>query len=276
MRFDRGLIVLSSLIVIVLASACSSGPKVDPEVEAAWAALTEMKENVDGLRTELRELEAKMMAASEEEAEGADAEDAEEPAEGEGASEAMESAEEMAARAEVLAKKIAELADDFNSDLAAFLNAPANQIIEGEPLTERQAAAIGMKSSEDIELAAEYVEKGGDHRRAIDILRVALQLDPDNAAIQAALEEAQANRFLSEERFALAKKGMTQEEVRNALGQVNLRNIRQFEERGVVAWFYATEEGGPAAAVWFQKDKKSGKLKAYQLKYDAVGGRDSK
>ena len=231
---------------------------------------------INPLAPKVRELEAKVMAAAEEEAEGADAEDAEEPAEGEGASEAMESAEEMAARAEVLAKKIAELADDFNSDLAAFLNAPANQIIEGEPLTERQAAAIGMKSSEDIELAAEYVEKGGDHRRAIDILRVALQLDPDNAAIQAALEEAQANRFLSEERFALAKKGMTQEEVRNTLGQVNLRNIRQFEERGVVAWFYATEEGGPAAAVWFQKDKKSGKLKAYQLKYDAVGGREGK
>ncbi len=270
MRFDRGLIVLSSLIVIVLASACSSGPKVDPEVEAAWATLTEMKENVDGLRTELRELEAKMMAMPEEEAEGGDAE---EPAEGEEASEAMESKEEMAARAEELAEDIAKLADDFNGKLAAFLNAPANQIIEGEPLTERQAAAIGMKSSEDIELAAEYVEKGGDHRRAIDILRVALQLDPDNAAIQAALEEAKANRFLSEERFALAKKGMTQEEVRNVLGQVNLRNIRQFEERGVVAWFYATEDGGPAAAVYFQKDKKSGKLKAYQLKYDAVEAR---
>ena len=126
----------------------------------------------------------------------------------------------------------------------------------------------------DIELVAEYIVKGGDYRRAIDILQVALQLDPDNAAIQAAVEEARANRYMSEERFAQAKKGMTEEEVRNALGQVNLRNIRQFEERGVVAWFYATAEGGPAAAVWFQADKKSGKLKAYQLKYDAVGGKE--
>ncbi len=272
MRSDRGLIVLSSLVVVALAIACGgSGPKVDPEVEAEWAALTEMKESVDGFRTELRELNAKMMAASEEEAEGGEAE---ESAEGEGTTDVMESAEEMAARAEVLEKEIEETADKFNSRLIAFLNSPANEIFEGEPLTERQAMAVSMKSSEDIELAAEYIEKGGDYRRAIDILQVTLQLDPENPEILAALEEARANRYMSEERFALAKKRMTEDEVRNVLGQVNLRNIRQFEERGVVAWFYATAKGGAAAAVWFQKDKKSDTLKAYQLKYDAVGGRE--
>ncbi len=272
MRFDRGMIVLSSLIVVVLATACGqSGPKVDPVVEADWVALTEVKENLDGLRTELRELQAAMMAAPEEGTEGGDAE---EPVEGEGAAEAVESPEEMAARAEKLESDIATKADLFNANLAAFLNNPVNQMIEGEPLTERQATAVSMKSSEDIELAAEYIVKGGDYRRAIDILQVALQLDPDNAAIQAAVEEARANRYMSGERFAQAKKGMTEEEVRNALGQENLRNIRQIEERGVVACFYATEEGGPAAAVWFQADKKSGKLKAYQLKYDAVGGKE--
>jgi hypothetical protein len=270
MRFSREWIVFSLLMVVVLGAACGpSEPKVDPAVEAEWVALTEAKEKLDGLRVEIRELEAAMMAPPEEEAEGGEAGD---PAEGEEAAEVMESPEEMAARAEALNTEIGDLADDFNGRLAAFLNDPANQIIEGEALTERQAAAVNMKSDEDIELAAEYVNRGGDYRRAIDILQMALQLDPENAEIQAALEEAQANRYLSEERFALAKKGMTEDEVRAALGQVNLRNIRQFEERGVVAWFYATAEGGPAAAVWFQKDKKSGELKAYQLKYDAVGG----
>lgn len=264
MRFSRGLIVFLSLIVVAFVVACGpSEPKVDPEVEAEWVGLTEAKQKVDGLRAELRELKDMMMAP------------AEEVAEGEEAAETGPSPEELAAQAAALDKEIAQLADDFNGRLAAFLNNPANQILEGEPLTERQAAAVSMKSSEDLELAAEYVDKGGDYRRAIDILTVALQLDPDNADVQAALEEAEANRFMSEERFALAKKGMTEAEVRQVLGQVNLRNIRKFDERGVVAWFYATGEGGPAAAVWFQKDKKSGEYKAYQLKYDAVGGAES-
>lgn len=265
MRFRRGLIVFSSMIVAASMVACGpSEPKVDPAVEAEWAELTEAKEKVDGLRTELRELKAKMMAPVEEVAEGDEA-----------AAEAGSSPEEMAERVAALEGEIVTLADDFNGRMAAFLNNPANQILVGEPLTERQAAAVAMKSSEDIELAAEYIVKGGDYRRAIDILTVALQLDPDNAAVQAALEEAEANRYMSQERFALAKKGMTQAEVREVLGQVNLMNIRKFDDRGVVAWFYATGEGGSAAAVWFQKDKKSDTLKAYQLKYDAVDGSTS-
>lgn len=273
MRLNRGLIVFSMLLVAALAVACgSSEPKVDPVVEAEWAALTEAKEKLDGQRAELGELKAQMMAAAEEEAEDGDGE---EPAEGEEALEAMESPEEMAARAEALDKAISGLADEFGGRLAAFLNDPANQIIEGEPLTERQIAAVRMKSSEDIELAAEYIEKGGDYRRAVDILRVALELDPENADVQAALAKAQADRYMSEERFAEAKKGMTQREIRDVLGQVNLRNIREYPDRGVTAWFYATAEGGAAAAVYFNEDKKSGELKAYQLKYDAVGGAES-
>jgi hypothetical protein len=269
MRFSRGLIVFSSLVLLAFAIACGpSEPKVDPAVEAEWTALTEAKAKVDELRGELRELKAEMTAPADEVAEG-------EVAEGEEAAPGA-SPEEMAARVTELDKKIVELADDFNGRLAAFLNDPANQMIVGEPLTERQAAAVAMKSSEDIELAAEYIAKGGDYKRAIDILNLALQLDPDNADLQAALADAEANRFMSEERFALAKKGMTEAEVREALGQVNLINIRKYEDRGVAAWFYPTTEDGSAAAVWFQKDKKSDQMKAYQLKYDAVqGGRET-
>jgi len=266
MRFSRGWIVISLAMVAVLAVACGpSGPKVDPVVEAEWVALTDTKAQLDGLRAELRELEA-MMRASEEEAT-----DGESATSDEASAEPQLSREEMEQKKVELDEKIVELADDFNGRLAAFLNNPANQILEGEPLTERQAAAVSMKSSEDLELAAEYINKGGDYRRAIDILQVALQLDPDNADLAAALKEAEDNRYMSPERFALAKKGMTENEVRDVLGQVNLRNIRRFDERGVVAWFYATGEGGSAAAVWFQEDKKSGMNKAYQLKYDAVG-----
>lgn len=273
MRFSRGWIVFSLSMVVISAISCGpSEPKVDPAVEAEWVELTETKEQLDGLRVELKELEAMIRASGEEDAaEG----DGAEVAEGDEASaEPQLTVEEMEQNKTDLEAEIVRLADDFNGRLAAFLNNPANQIIEGEPLTERQAAAVSMKSSEDLELAAEYVNKGGDYRRAIDILTVALQLDKDNAALQAALQDAEDNRYMSEERFALAKKGMTEAEVRDVLGQVNLRNIRKFDERGVVAWFYATGEGGSAAAVWFQKDKKSGKNKAYQLKYDAVGSGD--
>lgn len=264
MRFSRGLIVFSALTLVAFMVACGpQEPKVDPVVEAEWTALTEAKEELDGLRVEVRELRAQMKAEPEPVPEGE-----------EGAAEPGPTPEEMAERIKELDEQITDMADDFNGRLAAFLNNPANQILEGEPLTERQAAAVSMKSSEDIELATEYIEKGGDHRRAIDILTVALQLDPDNEDIKEALAEAEANRFMSEERFALAKKDMTEAEVREVLGQVNLRNIRKFDDRGVVAWFYPTAEGGSAAAVWFREGK-SGENKVYQLKYDAVGGANS-
>jgi hypothetical protein len=266
MRLDRCLVVFVLLAVVALLPACGpSGPKVDPEVEAAWTWLTENKEALDTMRAELDEVRAMLRAPEPEEGEEGETE------EGEGG-EAMSTKEELGAKARELDQKITDLADEFGGKLAAFLNDPRNQMIEGEPLTERQQAAVRMKSSEDIELAAEYIEKGGDYRRAIDILTMASSLDPENVDVQAALADAEANRFMSEERFATAEKGMTQDEIRNVLGQVNLRNIREYPERNVTAWFYATAEGGAAAAVWFRENKNSGELEVYQLKYDAVEG----
>jgi len=262
MRVDRA-VVLVLLAAVFLLPACSpSGPQVDPEVEANWTWLTENKERLDSLRAELAEVEALRKAPAAEPAGDAEAAQGEPQA----------SAQELAARAGELDKTLTELADEFSGKLTAFLNDPRNQILEGEPLTERQQAAIRMKSSEDVNFAAEYIDKGGDYRRAIDILTMAASLDPDNAEVQAALADAEANRFMSEERFAAAKKGMTQDQVRDVLGQVNLRNIREYPERGVVAWFYATAEGGAAAAVWFRENKKTAELEVYQLKYDAVSG----
>ncbi len=268
MRLDRTFVVAVAVLALVsLVSACGpGGPTVDPEVEAAWTWLTENQETLSGLRAELTEVRAKMRASA---SAGSESEATEgEATEGE----PMPSAEELSAKAAELDSKITELADEFSGNLASFLNDPRNQIIEGEPLTERQQAAIRMKSSEDTELAAEYISKGGDYRRAIDILTMANSLDPDNPAVQAALANAEENRYMSEERFAGAEKGMTQEQVRDVLGQVNLRNIREYPDRKVVAWFYATAEGGAAAAVWFRENSKTGEYEAYQLKYEAVEG----
>lgn len=260
MHSDRNLIVVCCLAVLVLVVACGpKGAKVDPAIEAEWAWLTESKEKLDGLRGELAGVQEAMRAPV---PEGAEEEGAE----------AGPSVDELAAKAKTLENQIADMADEFGARLVGFLNDPSNQMIEGEPLTERQQAAIAMKSSEDIALASEYISKGGDYRRAIDILTTTLQLDPDNADVKAALDSATENRYMSEERFAQVKKGMTQDKVRELLGQVNLRNIREYPDRNVVAWFYATAEGGDAAAVWFREDKKSGDQVVYQIKYEAVGG----
>ena len=242
---------------------------MDEAREAEWASLVEAKGQLDALRQEKAELEAMIetAAAADEEAE----EDAAEAAEGEGADEegeALPTAEEMAAKLGTMEEEVVGKADEFMQGLVAYLN--ADPMIEGEAPTETQVAALRMKSSEDMVLAQEYIDKGGDYQRAMNIYQNSLMVDPDNEDLKAALEQAMIERYMSEERFAAAKKGMTQSEIRAVLGQVNLYNIREYEDRDVTAWFYPTAEGGFAAAVWFKENKRSGELEAYQLKYDAV------
>jgi tetratricopeptide (TPR) repeat protein len=242
---------------------------VDPVREAEWASLVEAKGELDGLREEREQLEEALAAAKEaveEEGEGEEAVEAVEEGVGEG--EVPMTVEEMEAKLEQMEKDIVDKADSFMQSLVAYLN--ADPMVEGEAPTERQIAALRMKSSEDMVLAQEYIDKGGDYQRAITIYENALGFDPDNEELKAALDQAMADRYMSEERFAQAKKGMTQDEVRQALGQVNLYNVREYEDRDVTAWFYPTAEGGYAAAVWFRENKKSGELEVYQIKYDAV------
>ncbi|MDH3253500.1 MAG: hypothetical protein OEM62_00780 [Acidobacteriota bacterium] len=242
--------------------ACGPGePKVDEARESEWAALIQAKAELDGMRQERSALEAQLAALA-----VAEEEPAEEGAE-EGA-EAARSAEETQQKLDAMQEELVEKADGFIENLVGYLN--ADPMIEGEPPTERQLAAVRMKSSEDLVVAQEYIDKGGDYQRAINIYQNSLMIDPDNPELQAALESALASRWMSQERFALAKKGMTQDEIRGVLGQVNLYNVRDYEDRDVTAWFYPTAEGGYAAAVWFKENKKSGQLEAYQIKYDAV------
>ena len=79
---------------------------------------------------------------------------------------------------------------------------------------------------------------------------------------------------MSAERFATAKKGMDEEAVRAALGTPLHFNVKTYEDKGVTAWFYQTNENGSAAAVWFRPDKEE-KLVAYLTKYDAVVKEDA-
>jgi hypothetical protein len=255
-------------VALSLFIACGPGkPVVDEAREAEWASLIEVKGQLDALRQQTADLEEQLAAALSEEE---DAEGAEKEGEGDGEeaeAEAM-TPEEMEARLAAMADEIPTKADAFMEGLVKYLN--ADPMIEGEAPTERQLAAIRMKSSEEMVLAQEYIDKGGDYQRAINIYEGSLQFDPDNEDLKAGLDAAMVDRYMSEERFALAKKGMTQEEVREVLGQVNLYNVREYEDRGVEAWFYPTAEGGKAAAIWFRENKRTEQLEAYQIKYDAV------
>lgn len=213
-------------------------------------ALEADKEALDAARAELKGARAALEAALDE-----------------GAEDAADQIAELEAKVNELQSTIADQSEAFNGAIVDFIN--SDPPIEGEPLTETQLAGIRMKSSEDLIVAQEHIDKGGDYRRAIDIYTQALMVDPDNEDVKAALAEAEELRYMSQERFAQVKKGMTEKEVRALLGQPNLRNVRDYPERGVSAWFYPTTEAGDAAAVWF-KANKGGAPEVYQIKFEAI------
>jgi len=165
-----------------------------------------------------------------------------------------------------LQKETQALADELNRRLAVFLN--ADPPIQGEPLSERQKAALRMKSDEEIHLARTWIEQGGDFQRAIDIYKEALVVDPDNPRLKEELAQAEGRRYMKREACAQARKGMEPEEVRRLLGAPNLNNVRSYPERGVTGWFYPRDAGGDAAAVWFHKE--DGKTVVYLTDFDAL------
>jgi tetratricopeptide (TPR) repeat protein len=177
---------------------------------------------------------------------------------------------ETSPEADRLRKEVDALAAELNRRLVDFINANADTSA-GAPPDERQRAAIRLKSDEDILLAREYIEQGGDYRRAIEIYETALAADPDNQRLRQELAAARARRYITRERFTQLREGMTQDEVRRLLGSPNLQDARTYPERGVTAWFYPKDASGAAAAVWFQKKAaQSGMAEVYLLDFDAI------
>ena len=170
-----------------------------------------------------------------------------------------------------LAQETEALALEFNRRLVELIN--ADPPVQGEPASERQKAAIRMKSDEEIVLARQFIEQGGDYQRAIDIYKEALAVDPGNPRLREGLARAQARRYMTRETFGQVKEGMEQEEVRRLLGQPNLHNVRDYPDRGVVGWFYPKDTSGAGAAVWFHKE--SGRTAVYLLDFNALDPRAS-
>lgn len=255
---DRKLSALAGSLLLLLAIACGGGKEAAAKAkqqarDADWAELQQQKADLDQKRQQLAELRAQA---------GTESEEAKPAGEGEAAEGAAGAGEEQQLEQEISTESQA-----FYERLVNFINSAEIEV--GQELTQRQKDAIRMKSAEDILVAQEFIDKGGDYARALEIYDTALQADPDNEDLKQAKQWAEEHRWMTEERFAAVKKGMTQDEVRAALGQPNLHNIQTYPEKKTVAWFYPKGPDRSAAGVYFNQ-KRSGPYKVYLADFNAV------
>jgi hypothetical protein len=252
------IVTVAIMLLFGVLLACASEEqqgRSEEQIQAELAALEESHRALTAKREELSQLEAKVAA-------GASAISDEELSQGQSREELFASLEQ---RAQTVSGETLDQSDQFMAKLVDFIN--QDPVVQGEAPTERQLKALRMKTGEDVLVAREYIDEGGDYRRAIEILESARLADPDNEELERELEDMKSKRYMSTERFALATKGMTEAQVREVLGQVGLRNIREYPEKKVTAWLYPKEDGG-AAGVYFRLDKEQ--LKVYETNYDAV------
>lgn len=251
--------LLVSIPLVCLLTGC--GPS---EAELADAARSEGWTELQSLQSELKESRSKLAELRQKVASG---EAALEVAEGSTPEQALA---QLQAEAQALEADITAKADAFMPQLVNYIN--EDPMVEGEPPSEGQLAALRLKTAEDIELAREYYQKGGDYRRALDILERTAQLDPENQALQAELAYVRDYRFTTQERFDQIEKGISQEQVREIMGQVFHRNVREYPEQSALAWFYPKDPDlhgpGAAAAIFFRK--RDGQWSVYQNDWDAV------
>lgn len=271
MRGRNAFAFAAMLLALLALVACGGGTTeeetADPNAEA-FAAMDEMKSELDGLKSQVEALSASLNAEPTE-GEGAEGE----AAEGEEGAEPAKTPEEIEAEIADLQGQIADKTDDLYAKIIEYIN--NSGLVEGAERTPEQKKAFDMKADIDISYAQEYIDKGGDYKRAIDIYMQALMSDETNAKLLEAKALAESLRYMNEERFGQVKKGMTQDEVKGLLGTVKTTNVRDFADKGRVGWFYpkSPEAGGGAAGVYFkEKPKGSEKWVVEITDYEAVKG----
>ena len=262
--FAQVLLLLSMLVILV---GCSGGASEEEAAAAQnselWADIEQRQSDLAATKSEIAELETQLKAEPADEGE----EGTEAAAEGEEAAPAM-APEEIQAKIAELEDQATDMSDELYGKIIEFIN--ASGLVEGQELTPEQKAAFDAKADLDIAIAQEYIDQGGDYQKAINIYAQALRNNPGNEKLLAAQADAERLQYMDEERFALAKKGMTQDEIRDLLGTVKHTNVRDFEDKGRVGWFYRKENGG-AAGVYFKEAKKdSGDWVVEITDYDAV------
>lgn len=239
----RASLWILGLILSVFLVACSGGTEEQGgDLTVFSEALNSAKVALEVKRAELADVDSQIDAAGEDVTEEAMA--------------------EMVAQRETLAEEATALADDVNAKATELINQAG--LVEGEEPQGVVREAILTKQQEDMLLAREYINKGGDYARAIKILEQTSTLPVDNPQLAAALEEARDNQYMDQERFAQVRNGMSGEEVKEILGTVNPRNRKEYPERNVEAWFYRKEEG--IAGVYFEVD--GDELRVYRTEFD--------
>lgn len=245
--------VVAVLAMVPLAFVACGGDQeaeAQAEREARLAELEQQKQELDAVREELAAMEERLDRAR-----------AGELPEGEEVD-----VTQLQTEIELKDAEITTQAEDLNAALVEFIN--SNPPLEGEPLTEQQEQAFDLKAREDMVLAEEYITEGGDYPRAIRIYQDILTYAPDNERVKEALARAEANRYMTQERFSQVEQGMSQAEVQELLGPVNFQNRREFPEQGVVAWYYPKSPERDAAGVFFRE--RDGRWVVYRADFEAV------
>lgn len=248
--------LLCCLVLPFVACGGSGDAAQDQARTEEWQQLESSHQQLQQKRSELQQIRAQIAAGP--------AALTVEPDSGQTAEEAFAALEAQAAAAD---SEIETLATDFMSSLVAFINSQEMEV--GAEPTEQQSAALRMKSGEDVVYAMEYIERGGDYARAEEIVKRALEFDPNNTELQERLDWITEMRFITRERFDQVSVGMTEAEVLKLLGPVNINNIREFPNNRK-GWFYRKDpavEGG-AAGVYFEQ--RGGDWVAYEVNYDAI------
>ncbi len=213
-------------VAAVLVAGCGAGAEKKEAAKAEkrqqeWTQVEALKKTVDAKRAELASLKT-------DSAGGAD----------------------VSAQLDATNKEAIQLTDELTAKIAAYIN--EDPPVQGEPLRPDLLPAVRMNSAEGMLVAREYIDLAGDYRKAIDIYNQLLNLDPENPDLKAALADAEANRFMTEDRFAAVKKGMSADEVVAAIGRPLTRNVKDYPAKKITAWFYPKDDEGNAAGIFYQ------------------------
>jgi len=233
-------------LAAVAFGACSDDAGEPRRVSRAseWAALVESKRALDAQRQALTRLRGRLDAA---------------PVDAAGAP--LGDATALAAETDALERSVAARSAALGERLVRYVADDAPR--PGETPAPEVQRAIRMKSDEDVEVATDWIERGGDYRRAIEICETQRRVDPGYARLEAALERAREMRYVTAERFARVETGMTPPEVKAALGPVNLREVRRLPAEQLQAWYYPKADGG-RAGVYFRYDPARHVFRVYQ------------
>ena len=112
--------------------------------------------------------------------------------------------------------------------------------------------AARLLANEKILLGDQYMSILSRYDRAIELYRVALQIEPANTTAQERITLAEQRRYVSMASFANVKQGMKEQEVQTLVGSPREDWIKQVVQKNRVysVWIYPKADGG-ASAVYF-------------------------